>query len=56
MDQGVFSWKPRSRTPIPFRIHTVSEPAAQNPDTQNLRYTKLGRELYPLDDISEDAF
>ena len=37
-------------------IHTISEPAAQNPDTQDLRYTRLGRQLYPLDDIPEDAF
>jgi microcystin degradation protein MlrC len=32
-------------------IYTVSEPAVQNPDTQDLSYRRLGRKLYPLDDM-----
>ena len=32
-------------------IYTVSEPAAQNPDTRDLRYRKLGRKLYPIHDM-----
>ena len=32
-------------------IYTVSEPAAQNPDSGRVRFKRLGRKVYPLDDM-----
>ena len=32
-------------------IYTVSEPAVQNPDSGRVRFKRLGRKVYPLDDI-----